>query len=212
MSPRNRLAAVLAPAVLLSPILILGACNKTPASRAPADASGGAATATPPVADAEDRAAAVVGQVSAATTMTAQGFVDAAAISDMYEIQAAKIAARSSSNADVKAFAAHMIQDHSRSAAKLQALLGKGDIHATAPPDLDERRKVLLDNLNAAKPEDFDKTYVDQQVAAHQEAVTLFKGYADHGDNNALKAFAASVLPTIQNHLAMAKDLRSSLR
>jgi hypothetical protein len=47
-----------------------------------------------------------------------------------------------------------------------------------------------------------DVTYLHQQLAAHLEALTLHGGYADHGDNAALKAVAAKVKPVVQHHIA----------
>ena len=55
--------------------------------------------------------------------------------------------------------------------------------------------------------QDFDKTYADQQVAAHKEAVDLFKKYASKGDDPDVKQFAEKTLPTIEHHLEEAKKL-----
>lgn len=208
MSPHHRIAT----AVAVS-LLALGACNKNGANPPPAadQANNAATTSNPAVAGAENATAGAVGAVSAATTTTAGGFVTAAATSDMYEIQAAKLAQQTSTNPAVKKFAARMIKDHTASSDKLKALLAKGGINATLPTDLDERRKGMLDNLAKAKPADFDKMYADQQMAAHDEAVTLLKGFVDHGDNADLKAFATSILPTVQEHEAMAKQIQASL-
>lgn len=210
MSPHHRM---LTAAVAVS-ILALGACNKNGSNPPPAaDQTNNAVTSSnTTVAGAENGTAAAVGNMSAATTVTAGGFVTAAATSDMYEIQAAKLAEQKSTNPGVKKFAAKMIHDHTASTDKLKALLAKGGINATPPTDLDERRKGMLDNLSKASPADFDKMYMDQQVAAHQEMETLLKGYADHGDNDALKGFATSILPTVQEHLAMAKQLQASMK
>jgi putative membrane protein len=210
MSSHHRIAIS---AVAVS-LLALGACNKGGKSPpAAADqANNAATTSSTPVAAAENATAGAVGNVSAATTVTAGGFVTQAATSDMYEIQAAKLAEQKSTNPAVKKFAARMIKDHTASSDKLKALLAKGGINATLPTDLDERRKGMLDNLAKAKPADFDKMYVDQQVSAHDEAVTLLKGFVDHGDNADLKAFATSILPTVQEHQAMAKQLQASMK
>ncbi|HEY5071844.1 MAG TPA: DUF4142 domain-containing protein [Caulobacteraceae bacterium] len=197
---------------LVASLAALGACNKSGGS-APAatDAANNAvASSSPTVAGAEDATAAGVGAVSAATTITTPGFVTGAATSDMYEIQSAKIAAQKSTNPAVKKLAAKMLHDHTASTAKLKTLLAGPGVGATAPTDLDERRKGLINNLNSAKPADFDKTYIDQQAAAHQEAVTLFHGYSDKGDNAAIKAFAAATLPTIQAHLDMIKQMQAA--
>ena len=210
MSPRHRITIA---AVAVS-LLALGACNKggnTPPAAAD-QANSAATTSSPPVAAAENATAGAVGAVSAATTTTAGGFVTAAATSDMFEIQAAKLAEQTSTNPAVKKFAAQMIKDHTASSAKLKALLAKGGINATLPTDLDERRKGLLDNLSKAKPADFDKMYIDQQVDAHDEAATLLNGFIAHGDNAALKDFATSILPTVQEHQGMAKALQASMK
>ena len=104
-----------------------------------------------------------------------------------------------------------MIHDHKASSAKLMHIVSGAALNITPPTDLDERRKGLENNLTVASPTHFDKTYVDQQVAAHQEAVTLFKGYVDKGDNVALKTFAIDTLPAIQAHLEMAKAMQSAM-
>jgi putative membrane protein len=195
-------------------LLALAACNKGGGSPPAAtdSANSAAATSSPVVAAAEDATAAGVGQVSAATTMTAGGFVTAAATSDMYEIQAAKIAEQKATSPAVKKFAAKMVHDHTASTAKLKSILAAGTVTATPPTDLDERRKGMINNLDAAAPADFDKTYVDQQVAAHGEAETLLKGYVDKGDNAALKTFATGILPTVEAHLAMVKSMKDSMK
>src|SRR5947208_1376236 len=78
-------------------------------------------------------------------------------------------------------------------------------------PDLDQRRKGFLDNLKAAPAADFDKTYIDQQVAGHQEALDLMKGYADHGSDAGLKGGASKAIPKVQAHLDKAKQIQSTL-
>ena len=176
-------------------------------------ANNAAATSNPVAAGAEDATAGAVGAAAATVgATTTAGFVTAAAVSDMYEIAAAKIAAQKSANPAVKAFAAGMIHDHSASTAALKKILAGGQATATPPTAMDKRRDGMIGNLNAAAPADFDKTYMDQQVAAHGEALTLFKGFADHGDNDALKAFAVKTAPTIQAHLDMAKRIDGALK
>ncbi len=204
---------VLTTALTLS-LIGLGACNKTGgAAKDAADTTNNAAaTSSPVVAGAQDATSAVVGQASAATTLTAAGFVTGAATSDMYEIAAGKIAMRKSTNPAIKKFARQMVHDHSASTAKLKGLLAQPGMTATLPADMDERRKGMINNLTLAKPADFDKMYIDQQVAAHNEALTLVNGYASHGDNDGLKGFAAAIAPTVQLHRDMAKQIESTLK
>jgi putative membrane protein len=197
--------------------LSLAACSRQGAQNAANDttaAAGNAADAAGTAAQqavdkVQDAASAPVGQTSAATlgSFTTDGFVTSAAMSDMYEIEAAKIAAQRSKSADIKKFAAMMQKDHTATTTELKGILSKASLGVTPPADLDERRKGMLDNLRTATPDNFDKTYMDQQVAAHGEAETLMKGYADRGDQPDLKAFAAKVAPKVQMHLDMARSL-----
>jgi putative membrane protein len=153
----------------------------------------------------QDAAAGPVGQAGAAMAAnTTEGFVTQAAMSDMYEIEAGKIAATKAKSPKVKEFAAMMVKDHTASSSKMKGLLPAG---MTPPAALDERRKGMLDNLRATNGDDFDTVYMDQQSNAHAEAVTLFRGYADNGDTPGLKGFAAQTLPVIEKHHEMAKSI-----
>ena len=81
------------------------------------------------------------------------------------------------------------------------------NIKVDLPTKLDAKHQKLIDDLNSAPAKDFDKTYANQQVDAHQEAVHLFKKYAAKGDDADVKQFAEKTLPTIEHHLEEAKKL-----
>ena len=53
----------------------------------------------------------------------------------------------------------------------------------------------------------FDRAYAVQQAEAHQEAVSLFEAEARGGLDPAFRAFAAAMLPTLREHLRMARSL-----
>jgi putative membrane protein len=75
------------------------------------------------------------------------------------------------------------------------------------PRKPNKSQRESIGALNAATPENFDKTFAEQQIKAYERAVELFEGYAEGGDNAALKQFAANTLPTIKQHLEQAKKL-----
>ena len=66
----------------------------------------------------------------------------------------------------------------------------------------------MHDSLTEAKSEAFDTLYIEQQIKAHEEAANLFDKYAERGENQALKQFAANILPTIKRHLEEARKLK----
>ena len=134
-------------------------------------------------------------------------FVQKAAMSDMYEIEAGKIASQKGQTAPVKGFGEMMVDAHSKTTEELKGIVASEKIKVDLPAKLDAKHQKLIDDLNAASTADFDKTYAKQQVDGHQEAVNLFDAYAKKGDNAALKAFAQKTLPVIQQHLDEAKKL-----
>ncbi len=160
-----------------------------------------------PVNDVQDAVGSMVGKASAVVTDSTEGYVTGAAIGDMYEREAAELALQRSKSAAVKKFAAMMITDHKQTSAELKKLIAADKIAATTPTVLDSRRQGNIDNLKAAAPADFDTVYIDQQTAAHEEALTLHKSYADDGANAALKGFAAKTVLAVRNHLATIKKI-----
>lgn len=212
--PRTILLGTVAAAA----IALLTACNKTD-NQAPTPTPSPSAENTVPettpapgtnsetVSAVEDAVSGAVGSVDAATTTSTQGFIEAAAISDMYEVEAAKIALQRSQRADVKAFAQKMLDAHTATTNELKRLVSGENIAVTIPTALDSRHKGMIENLTGAAAADFDGRYIDQQEMAHNQASTLFKGYADNGDSAALKQFAATTLAAINTHLGEARAL-----
>jgi len=139
---------------------------------------------------------------------SAQGFANAAAASDRFEIESSKLAASEASSAAVKSFAAKMIAAHEGSTAKLKTTTG-GLSPAITPDDtLSSEQQASMDMLKTLKGADFDKAYAAAQVDAHQKALDALNGYAASGDTPALKDFASGLVPTVTAHLNMAKGLK----
>lgn len=186
--------------------LSLAACQKKEEAANPADPG----TSNEAVNAAQDATSAAVGAASSATVgqVSTDAFVTNAAISDMYEIQAGQIAQKKGQSAGVKDFGKMMVTEHTAMSNEMKPLVTAAG--KTAPTGLDERRKGLIDNLNAAPAADFDKVYLSQQEAAHSEALSLMQGYADHGDDAGLKAAAAKAVPKVQAHLDKVKALQAA--
>jgi len=99
-----------------------------------------------------DAIGGTMAKLGAASTTSADGFVEQAAIGDAYEIAAAGIALRRSRNDAVRTTAARMISDHTTSRHHLQAALEMNETRGVAlPPDrLDTRRETMLEHLAEA--------------------------------------------------------------
>ena len=190
-------------------LLSSGASFAAPADQ-PGHHSPKAGTNTEAVSKVEDATAGVVGSISATMTSTTNGFVTAAATSDMYEVAAGKIALQRSSSPAVKAFAQKMVDAHTETTIKLKGIISANAIKVTPPASVDNRRQGMLDNLRGASAAEFDNRYITQQVAAHKEAGILMRGYAKDGDNAAIKAFASATSHHVAEHLAIAEKLEST--
>lgn len=180
-------------------VALLAACNQ---ERSPE-----------PVDKAQDMAAAPVGQMSAATlgANTVGGYVSNAAEGDMYEVMAADIALERSQNAQVKELAQTIKTDHTAASNAMMAMLPQAAPDVTLPTELDERRQGMLDNLRSASADTFDQVYLDQQIAAHNEALTLHRGFSDNTDAAQLAQHARSVVPKIEMHLRRAEEIKEAM-
>jgi putative membrane protein len=134
-----------------------------------------------------------------------QDFVTKVAISDMFEIQSSKLAAKKG-NENIRAFAQQMVTDHTKTTQELKGLVGKAK--AKLPTEMDADHKQKLAKLEKASSKDFDSMYASMQVQAHEEAVKLFEGYSSSGDDPQLKAWASKTLPALKKHLEHSKQLK----
>jgi putative membrane protein len=179
-----------------SAALALAACGSSEDTTAP-DAM---ATDAGAMADANAAAAA-----DAALPTDAQHFVDMASASDMYEVEAGKLAQDMGKSQEVKDFGEMMVTDHTKSTADLKAAAANVE-GVTVNPQLTPKQQSDLDALKAAG-DSFDSVYKTQQVAAHQQALSLLQNYASAGDQQALKDFASKTAQVVQTHLEHAQML-----
>ncbi|SMH57784.1 DUF4142 domain-containing protein [Azospirillum agricola] len=133
-------------------------------------------------------------------------FLEKAAISDQFEIQAGRLAADKAQNADVKAFGRRMAEDHGKTAEAMKALAQRKA--ATLPTQLDAEHRQKLDRLNGLSGAAFDSAYVQGQIEAHRTAVALFDRQIEQGQDIDLKRFAQQTLPTLQEHLNHIQEQR----
>ncbi|QDH73733.1 DUF4142 domain-containing protein [Brevundimonas sp. M20] len=155
---------------------------------------------------AQDTTAGVVGSVAGSMgAMTSASFVSNAAIGGMYEVEAGRIAAQRSTNPRIKALGEKMVADHTKAGDALKPIAAAANL--TVPTALDQRHQGLIDNLRGASDQDFDRVYLQQQEAAHNETAMLLENYGRMGDNDALKAWAAETLPVVKGHQGMVDQL-----
>jgi putative membrane protein len=144
-----------------------------------------------------------VNSVLGITPSTAD-FVKEAATGDMFEIESSKLA-QQKTEGPVKDFATQMITDHTKTSADLSSQARTMNI--SLPTTLDGSLQTKLDKLRTLNGPDFEKAYMDDQVSAHKDAISLFERYGKGGDSTSLRSWAVTTLPTLQHHLEMAQKI-----
>lgn len=145
------------------------------------------------------------------TATPSASYVAWAADGDMYEIQSSKLALQKGKSQAVKDHAQMMIKDHTTTTKALMAALPKTEPKVAKPPKaLSEPNMAKIAQLRDASGDAFDQLYWQQQLAAHQQAWSLHKGYATDGADPALKQVATSAVPIVETHLQHLKSMSPS--
>jgi putative membrane protein len=132
-------------------------------------------------------------------------FVKQAATCGLAEVKAGELAQERAASPQVKKFAKQMVEDHSKANKELEELAGRKGWQL--PREMDDKHRKEIEKLSRLSGEEFDREFMKCQVDAHQEAVKLFEEQSQGGRDADLKAWAATTLPTLREHLRMAQQV-----
>lgn len=138
-------------------------------------------------------------------------YVQRAAISDLFEVEASKLALQRTQSPDVKAFAQRMINEHTKSTDNLKGLLQSASIGVTPPAQLDREHQRMLQQLQNASAAKFDRLFMEMQVKGHQDALKVQLSYGRRGDNDQLRNFANNSSSMVRDHLTQARQILRGL-
>jgi putative membrane protein len=134
-------------------------------------------------------------------------FAKEAAEGGLTEVALGKLAVEKGQTDAVKQFGQKMIDDHSKANDDLKAVASAQNIDI--PDSLDSKHQAMVDKMSKLSGAAFDHEYSKNQLKDHEKDVREFQQEAQNGNNPAVKDFASKTLPTLQQHLAMAKDLNN---
>jgi putative membrane protein len=138
-----------------------------------------------------------------------------AVVANTVDVDAGKLAAEKSSNKEVKAFAETMIRDHNAVNAKATALakkLGVTPEESATSKSLKADGDKMMTKLKGMSGAEFDKAYVDNEVAYHDAVIgVVTKTLIPNTKNAELKSLLESAGPIFTSHLDHAKNLQQSL-
>ena len=131
------------------------------------------------------------------------------------DIDAGKLAATKATDPEVKKFAQTMVTDHTGVNKQATALVTKLKVK----PEDNSTSKSLYDGgkenvtkLKTLKGKEFDKAYIDHEVAYHQAVLdAVDKTLIPGAKNEELKALLVKVRPAFVAHLEHAKMVQASV-
>ena len=132
-------------------------------------------------------------------------FVKKAASGGMHEVALGKIAQTKAKSEFVKSFAERMVTDHTKANENLKKAASAAGI--ALPEMMSEKDQKHVEHFQNYKGTNFDADYMKHMVSDHEADVALFTKASQEAKNPAIKEFAKTTLPTIQEHLKLAKKI-----
>jgi putative membrane protein len=136
-------------------------------------------------------------------------FLVKAANGGLLEVEAGKLAQQQAVSKDIKSYAKHIIEDHSKANEELKSYASRKNISLPASLDKDSQEKI--DKLKEKKGKEFDQEYIDFMVKDHKEDINDFEDASKDAKDPELKAWVDKTLPTLRHHLELAEQKDSLL-
>ena len=132
-------------------------------------------------------------------------FATEAAAGGMMEVDLGQLATKNAASQAVKDFGRRMVEDHGKANQQLKQIAAqKGISLPTAlPADMQQEHKKLAATSGA----EFDRMYMSHMVKDHEKDVKKFEEQAQKGSDPALRSFAQQTLPTLRQHLELARSV-----
>ncbi|MBS1615465.1 MAG: DUF4142 domain-containing protein [Bacteroidetes bacterium] len=150
------------------------------------------------------------------TKLTDPEIASIAVTANQIDVNYGKIALKKSHNADIRTFAETMVRDHEGVIKQAVELANK--LHVT--PKTNAMTKSLLNGekkttkmLNSKSGKAFDKAYAENEAAYHDAVISAIKTKLIPDCHNAeLKGLLTSVMPVLEHHLHMAKEMAAKFK
>jgi len=164
-----------------------------------------AASAAPP----SDSAKSTAKTKTPATMMSDSDFAKAAAEGGFAEVRFGELAEDKASNKTVKELAQRMVDDHTKADDSLKTAASKDNI--SIPAQLNAKDQATYVRLSQLSGTAFDRDYARDMVRDHETDIAMFRHEANDGKDASIKSFAAQTLPTLEDHLKLARQALESV-
>jgi len=133
-------------------------------------------------------------------------FIQDAAESGMFEVQAAQLGSTKATDPNVKSFASMLVDHHTAANNELVQLANSKNVELSAAPPRAMRRDI--EKLGMRAGNEFDQDFVrNVGIKAHEKDIKKFEKASKDVKDAQLKAWIDKTLPTLREHLAQAQKL-----
>jgi putative membrane protein len=145
------------------------------------------------------------GQKPAAGQQVDRQFAMDAAHINMAEVELGNLAKDKGTSEGVKNFGDRLVTDHSKALDELKGIAKSKNI--TLPTSIDAKHKATHDKLSKLSGAAFDKSFAQEMVNGHKEALQKAQTAAKSASDPEIKAFAGKMVTSVQAHLKIAQGL-----
>ena len=132
-----------------------------------------------------------------------RAFLNDLAHADVAQISLGRLAEQKGSTPDVIDFGVRMENDHTSINDQLSAVASRWNI--TLPAVMSAKDRMEKSRLEKLSGKAFDDAYLEQMVADHRSDVKMVRLVAETAENPAIKRFAQTLLPELEDHLRIAQ-------
>ena len=148
------------------------------------------------------------GTATTASTLSREDrdMIEDLAEANIAEIETGRLVLSKSQNPRVREFAQKMIDDHSTAQQELQQMAQPKGM--TLPQETDLAHRTVAGALRLLSGDTFDSQYINRVgIDDHQRTVELLQKAQGQARDTELKALAGRMLPVVQGHLDMARQM-----
>jgi len=135
---------------------------------------------------------------------------------DQHEVREGKMAEKKAKSSSVKKFARMMVRDHGQNEKQIAQVSKRIGLQPAENSDITamkDQAKSDVQALEGQSGQDFDRTYIDQMVKGHQQALQKIDQAISNnaGRSSELSSLLTKTRQTVANHLQEAQRIQSEL-
>jgi putative membrane protein len=129
------------------------------------------------------------------------------------EVAEGKIGQQKGKNADVKAFAKMLVDDHSKMKQEGSDLAKRLNITPTPPPGDTSAQQMEHSSqmLNSTSAASFDSVFIAHEIDGHRNTLNVLNTMQSQATNDSVKSMISGAIPKVQHHLDRAMEIQGKL-